>query len=318
MALVCLSGMPSAHAQSFPSRPVTIFVTAAPGGVSDVIARAIGQKLSERWGRPVIIENRGGGGHNIAGAVVAKAAPDGHTLLVAEAGLLVINPALYGKDKLTYDVEKDLLPITGLIRINQALIVNPSLPAASVRELLDLARQKPRTITYATAGVGSAPHMNVAMLENLAGVQFVPVHYRGAALALNDVIAGHANMMSISIGSALPPTQAGQVKMLGVGSRKRLRPLPDVQTLAEAAGLPSYEASTWFGLVAPAGTPRAIVTQISADVQKVATDPAFREKYLDPQMFEPISSSPEEFSEYVRTESQKWSALIRDAKLSVE
>jgi tripartite-type tricarboxylate transporter receptor subunit TctC len=187
-----------------------------------------------------------------------------------------------------------------------------------VRELLDLAKQKPGTITYATAGVGSAPHMNVAMLENLAGVQFVPVHYRGAALALNDVIAGHANMMSISIGSALPPTQAGQVKMLGVGSRKRLPLLPDVPRLAEAAGLPSYEASTWFGLVAPAGAPRAIVAQISADVQKVVTDPAFREKFLDPQIFEPITSSPEEFAEYVRTESQKWSALIRDAKLTVE
>jgi len=318
IALIWLAGMPSARAQSFPSRPVTIFVTAAPGGVSDVIARAVGQRLSELWGKPVIIENRGGGGHNIAGALVAKAAPDGHTLLVAEAGLLVINPALYGKEKLTYDVEKDLIPITGLIRINQALIVNPSLPAASVRELLDLARQNPRTITYATAGVGSAPHLNPAMLENLAGVQFVPVHYRGAALAMSDVIAGHVNMMIISISSALPPTQAGQVRMLGVGSRKRLPLLPDVPTLAEAAGLPSYDAGTWFGLVAPTGTPREIVMQINTAVQKVMADPAFREKFLDPQMFEPITSSPEEFAEYVRTESRKWSALIRDAKLSIE
>jgi tripartite-type tricarboxylate transporter receptor subunit TctC len=236
-ALVCLAGVPSARAQSFPSRPVTIFVTAAPGGVSDVVARAVGQKLSERWGKQVIIENRGGGGHNIAGAAVAKAAPDGHTLLVAEAGLLVVNPALYGKDKLTYDAETDLMPITGLIRINQALIINPSLPAASVRELLDLARQKPRTITYATAGVGSAPHLNFAMLEHLAGAQLVPVHYRGAALAMNDVIAGHVNAMIVSIGSALPPTQAGQVNMLGVGSRKRLPLFPDVPTLAEDCGL---------------------------------------------------------------------------------
>jgi tripartite-type tricarboxylate transporter receptor subunit TctC len=317
-ALVCLAGVPSARAQSFPSRPVTIFVTAAPGGVSDVVARAVGQKLSERWGKQVIIENRGGGGHNIAGAAVAKAAPDGHTLLVAEAGLLVVNPALYGKDKLTYDAEKDLMPITGLIRINQALIINPSLPAASVRELLDLARQKPRTITYATAGVGSAPHLNFAMLEHLAGVQLVPVHYRGAALAMNDVIAGHVNAMIVSISSALPPTQAGQVKMLGVGSRKRLPLLPDVPTLAEAAGFPSYDAGTWFGLLVATGTPREIVMQINAEVQKVVTDPAFREKFLDPQMFEPITSSPEEFAEFIRTESKKWSALIRDAKLSIE
>jgi tripartite-type tricarboxylate transporter receptor subunit TctC len=318
IALVCLSGATFAQAQSFPSRPVTIFVTAAPGGVSDVVARALGQKLSERWGKQVIIENRGGGGHNIAAAAVAKAAPDGHTLLVAEAGLLVINPTLYGKDKLTFDVEKDLLPITGLIRINQALIINPSLPAASARELLDLARHKPRTITYATAGVGSAPHLNLAMLENLAGVQFVPVHYRGAALAMNDVIAGHINMMIVNISSALQPTQAGQLRMLGVGSRKRLPLLPEVPTLAEATGFSSYDAGTWFGLLAAAGTPREIIVQINSEVQKVITDPAFREKFLDLQMFEPITSSPEAFAEYIRTESQKWSALIRDAKLSIE
>jgi tripartite-type tricarboxylate transporter receptor subunit TctC len=318
IALVCLTDVKSAPAQSFPSRQVTIFVTATPGGVTDVVARAIGQRLSERWGKPVVIENRGGGGRNVAGGIVAKAAPDGHTLLITEAGLLVINPALYGKDKLSYDAEKDLIPITGLIRINQALVVNPSLPAASMRELLDLAKRKPGAITYATAGVGSAPHLNVALLEHLAGVQFVPVHYRGATLAMNDVIAGHVNMMTISISLALGPTQAGHLKMLGIGGRKRLPLFPDVPTLAEATGFPAYDAGTWFGLLAPAGTPRETVMQINAEVAKVLADPAFRERFLDPQMFEPITSSPEEFAEYIRAESQKWSALIRDAKLSIE
>src|SRR4030081_2706896 len=188
--LACLSGT-AAQAQSFPSKSVTIYVTAAAGGVTEVVARSVGQRLAELWNQSVIIENRGGGAHILGAQAVTKAAPDGHTLLVAEAGTFVLNPSLYPPDKLGYDVEKDLAPITGLVRINQALIASNDLPVANVQELLALARQKPGAITYGTAAIGSAPHMNILRLESMTNVKLQAIHYRGAALALNDVMAGH-------------------------------------------------------------------------------------------------------------------------------
>src|SRR3954471_6775724 len=178
LALVCPWGAPAAVAQSYPSKTITIVVTAAAGGVSDVVARAIGQRLSEAWGQQVVIDNKGGGAHIIGGQIVAKAAPDGHTLLVAEAGTFVLNPTLYPKEKLAYDTEKDLAPITGLVRINQALIANNGLAANNVRELIDLAQKKPGEITCGTAGVGSAPHMNIIKLESMAKLKLQAIHYR--------------------------------------------------------------------------------------------------------------------------------------------
>ncbi len=183
--LACLSGT-AAQAQSFPSKSVTIYVTAAAGGVTDVVARAVGQRLAELWNQSVVIENRGGGAHILGAQAVAKAAPDGHTLLLAEAGTFVLNPSLYPRDKLGYDVEKDLAPITGVVRINQALIASNDLPVSNMRELIALASQKPGEITYGTAGVGSAPHVNIAKLEYMAHVAMQAIHYRGAAPALND------------------------------------------------------------------------------------------------------------------------------------
>ena len=315
--LTSLVGAASAQAQSYPTRTITLTVTAAAGGVTDVVARALGQRLAEAWGQQVVIENKGGAAHVVGAQSVAKATPDGYSLLVAEAGTFTINPTLYGKGKLPYDEEQDFLPITGIVRINQALIGHPSLPATNVRELIALTKKKPGELTYGTAGIGSAPHMNMVLFESMAGVKLQPVHYRGAAPALTDVMAGHVNLMSVSVSLALPPSRAGQVKIFGIGSSKRLPAAAEIPTVAEA-GLPGYEASTWFGLFAPAGTPREIVEKINVEVATILADPQFREKFLAPQMFEPMASTPEAFADYIGAQRRKWAELIRAQKLSIE
>jgi tripartite-type tricarboxylate transporter receptor subunit TctC len=315
--LLSLAGATAAQAQSYPTRTITLTVTAAAGGVTDVVARALGQRLAQAWGQQVVIENKGGAAHVLGAQSVAKAAPDGYSLLIAEAGTFTINPTLYGNGKLPYDEEKDFIPITGIVRINQALLGHPSLPANDVRELIELARKTPGELTYATAGIGSAPHMNMVLFESMAGVKLVPVHYRGAAPALTDVIAGHVNLMSVSVSLALPPFRTGQIKIFGVGSGKRMPLAPDIPTVAEN-GLPGYEATTWFGLFATAGTPQPIVTKINAEVAEILADPQFREKFLAPQMFEPMASSPEEFADYIKAQTRKWAKVIREQKLSIE
>jgi tripartite-type tricarboxylate transporter receptor subunit TctC len=315
--LAVAAGASSAQAQSYPSRPITLTVTAAAGGVTDVVARALGQRLSEAWGQQVVIENKGGAAHVVGAQSVAKATPDGYSLLVAEAGTFTINPTLYGKGKLPYDEDKDFAPITGLVRINQALLGHPSLPANNASELIALAKQKPGELTYGTAGIGSAPHMNMVLFESMAGVKLVPVHYRGAAPALTDVIAGHVNLMSVSVSLALPPFRSGQIKIFGIGSSKRLAPAADIPTVAEN-GLPGYEAVTWFGLFATAGTPREVVMKINTETQKILADPDFREKFLAPQMFEPMGSTPEQFADYIKAQTQKWAKVIHEQKLSID
>jgi tripartite-type tricarboxylate transporter receptor subunit TctC len=317
LLLAALAGATAAQAQSYPARTITLTVTAAAGGVTDVVARALGQRLAEAWGQQVVIENKGGAAHVVGAQSVAKAAPDGYSLLVAEAGTFVINPTLYGKGKLPYDEERDFIPITAIVRINQALLAHPSLPANNVREVIELAKKKPGELTYGTAGVGSAPHMNMVLFESMAGVKLQPVHYRGAAPALTDVMAGHVNLMSVSVSLALPPFRAGQIKIFGIGSSKRLAPAADIPTVAES-GLPGYEASTWFGLFATAGTPRDIVDKINAEVVKLLADPQFREKFLAPQMFEPMPSSPEAFADYIKAQTNKWAKVIGEQKLSID
>jgi len=315
--LACLAGSTAAQAQSYPTRTITLTVTAAAGGVTDVVARALGQRLSESWGQQVVIENKGGAAHVLGAQAVAKATPDGYSLLVAEAGTFTINPTLYGKGKLPYDEEKDFAPITGIVRINQALLGQATLPANNVSELIALAKQKPGVLTFGTAGVGSAPHMNMILFESMSGVKLQPIHYRGAAPALTDVMAGHVDLMSVSVSLALPPHRAGKIKIFGIGSDKRLAPAADIPTVAEN-GLPGYEAVTWFGLFATAGTPREVVMKLNAEVAKILADPDFREKFLAPQMFEPMASSPEEFAGFIKAQTQKWSKVIHEQKLSID
>jgi tripartite-type tricarboxylate transporter receptor subunit TctC len=316
-ALACVSVATTAQAQTYPSRTVTFVVTAAAGGVTDVLARAVGARLSEKWGQQVVIENKGGGAHVIGAQQVAKADPDGHTVMFAEAGTFVINPNLYPKDKLPFDMEKDFIPITGLIRIHHSVMVSQKLGVNSVAELIERAGAKPGEITYGTAGIGSGPHVNVARFENAANIKLNPIHYRGANPAINDIVGGHTDMMMVSVSLALPIHRDGKIKMLSIGSSKRLPQLPEFPTTAESAKLPDYVAGTWFGMAVTGGTPRAIVDKINADVRAILAEPAFKERFLDKQFAETMDSSPEEFRAYLRNETQNWAKVIREQKLAI-
>jgi tripartite-type tricarboxylate transporter receptor subunit TctC len=316
-ALACLPLATTAEAQTYPSRNVTFVVTAAAGGVTDVLARAVGARLAEKWGHQVVIENKGGGAHVIGAQQVAKADPDGHTVMFAEAGTFVINPNLYPKDKLPFDMDKDFIPITGLIRIHHSVMVSQKLGVNSVAELIERARAKPGEITYGTAGIGSGPHVNVARFENAANVKLNPIHYRGANPAINDIVGGHTDMMMVSVGLALPIHRDGKIKMLSIGSSKRLPQLPEFPTTAESGKLPNYVAGTWFGMAVTGGTPRAIVDKINADVRAILAEPAFKERFLDKQLAETMDSSPDEFRAYLRNETQNWAKVIREQKLAI-
>ena len=307
-------GAAAGQAQNYPSKPITIIVPAAPGGVTDMLARRLGPKLTEAWGQQVIVDNKPGANNQIAAEYVAKAAPDGHTILLGPEVTFVVNPFLYSK--LPYDPVKDFAPIVGLIRINHALIVNPSLPAQSVKDLLELARKKPGELYYGTFGVGSSGHLNMEMLQTLAGVKFTPVHYRGATPALTDVMAGHISMMFISVGSAIQPSQSGQVRMLGIGGARRMAGLPDVPAVAET--VPGVEAVSWFGLFAPGRTPPAVIAKMNAEVRRIFEDRDFREKFLAPQFFEPIAGSPEELAAYIKSDTDKWRHILRAANIKLD
>jgi tripartite-type tricarboxylate transporter receptor subunit TctC len=317
VSLGLLLAASSAQAETYPSRTINMVVTAAAGGVTDVVARALGQHLTEAWGQQVVIENRGGAAHTQAMSVVARSQPDGYTLMVGEAGGFVINPMIYPKGKLDYDVTTDFIPVTGLVRINQALLANKDLPVTNAKELIALAKSKPGQLTFGTAGIGSAPHMNMALFESMAGVKLQAVHYRGAAPALNDVIGGHINLMSVSVSLALAPYRDGRLKILGIGSKKRLPQVPEIPTVGET-GLPGYEATTWFGLFAPKGTPPEIVTKLNAETAKMFNDPAFQEKFLKPQMFQPLVTSPKEFDTFIKAEIAKWSKVVHEADIKVD
>jgi tripartite-type tricarboxylate transporter receptor subunit TctC len=317
VALACMGTPALTQTQSYPNRPITVIVTATPGGVTDVVARALGQQITKDWGQPVIIVNRGGAGHILGEEAIAKAEPDGYTLMVAESGSVVINPLIYPKGKLPFDTAKDFVPISGLVRINQALLANRTLPVSNAAELIALAKKEPGKLTFGTAGIGSAPHMNIELFENMAGVKFTPVHYRGATPALNDVRSGTINLMSVSVSLALPPYRAGELKILGIGSVKRLPQVPDIPTVAES-GLPGYQAVAWFGLFGPAAMPHDIVAKLNAEVQRLFNDPGFRTRFLEPQMFESMAGPPDEFAAFIKTEQAKWSKIVREGNIKLE
>ena len=312
--LACLLAGTPAQAQSYPNRPITIVVPAAPGGVSDVMARLVAQRLQTAWGQQVIVENRGGANHAIGAAMVGKAAPDGHTMMVAAETVFVINPTLHS-GKLPYDIS-DFAPVTGLVRINQGLLAHPSLPANNIAELIALARQKPGEITYGSSGLGAAGHVNVALLESMSGIKLSPIHYRGATPALNDVLAGHIMLTSVSLSASVPPYRAGKAKMLAVGSAKRLPDLPEVPATAET--VPGYEAVTWFGLFTTNGTPREIIGRINAEVRGLFADQVFIDRTIAPNMFESMVSTPEQFAEFIKADSAKWSKVLREANIKVD
>lgn len=315
--LACLLASPAAAlAQPYPDRNVTIVVTSAAGALTDVLTRAIAQRLSEMWRQAVIVENRGGAGGTIAAELVMRAAHDGYTLLSSETGFYTTQPYLYSEGKLPYDPQKDFVPVAGYGTIPAALLENPSVPANSVSDLIALAKKKPGTITYGTAGVGTAPHIAGLELESLAGIKMTAVHYRGAAPALTDLMAGNINAVIMGPSVALTSVRAGQLKMLAFGSDKRLPQFSDVPTIAET--VPGYEASVTFGLFAASGTPAAVVEKINADVQRIVGDPEFQKTFLDRFAVQPVPGSLDGFAEFLRKDSAKWREVITAANVKIE
>ena len=299
-------------AQTYPSKTITIIVPAAPGGVTDQLGRALAKHFAEAWGQQAVVENKPGANNQIAAEYVAKQPADGYTLFIGPEVTFVVNPSLYSK--LNYDPVKDFTPITGLVTINHALILNPAVPAKNVKELIALAKQKPGELNYGTFGVGSSGHLNMELFQTLAGVKMQAVHYKGATPALTDVIAGHIQLMFISVGSALPQWKSGKVNFIAVGAGKRMALLPDMPTIAES-GVPGFEAVSWFGLFGPAGMPADVVGKINAEVAKLFASPDFRKNFLERQYFESIAGTPAQLSDYIKKEEPKWRKVIQDAKV---
>lgn len=305
----------SAAAQPSPDRPVRVVVPFSAGGITDILARALGQRLSETLGQQFIVENKPAGASQVGVDYVAKSPADGYTLLVTADATFVTNPHIYGK--LPYDALNDFIPITGLGISPQALVVNPSVPVTTFADLIALGKQKPGELNYGTFGIGTSGHLNIILIESMTGAKFTPVHYRGAAPAITDLLGGHIQMMIVSIGLVAPSWQAGKLKVLGLGSITRLAQFPDVPTLAES-GLPGYEAGSWYGLAAPKGTPQEIVDKLSAQTQKIFSDPSFREKFLAPSFIYSIASAPGPFMQRIQADSAKWGKVIRDAHVHVD
>jgi tripartite-type tricarboxylate transporter receptor subunit TctC len=311
LVFACMPYGQAALAQSYPSKPITIVVPYPAGGATDVLARAVAQRLSTVWDRAIVIENKGGASTQIGAAHVAKAPPDGYTLLATDATTFT-NSYLY--DSLSYNPQ-DFVPVAGLGVIHQALVVHPTFPAHNLTDLIALAKKEPDTLTYATLGVGSSSHLSMEMLESKTGMKLRPVHYKGGAPALTDVIGGHVPMVFLSMTLVAQPSKAGQLRPLGIGSTRRLSQFPELPTIAETVA--DYEAAVWFGLFAPRGTPREIVAILNARVQDVVGDRQFRSTFLDPNFYEPLSGSPENFGKFARSDAEKWGAVMRDAKLEL-
>jgi tripartite-type tricarboxylate transporter receptor subunit TctC len=316
LVLACLVASPAAMAQTYPDRNVTVVVTSSAGALTDVLTRAVALQLSEKWKRGVIVENKGGAGYAIAAQAVMRAEHDGYTLLASETGFYTTQPHLYAPGKLSYDAEKDFIPVAGYGTIPAALLVNPSVPVNSVSDVIALAKKKPGALTFGTAGVGTALHIAALELENLAGVKVTSVHYRGAAPALTDLIAGHIDAVIMGPSVALSTVKDGKLKMLGFASDKRVPQFPDVPTIAET--VPGYEASVSFGLFAPAGTPADIIKKVNADVEQIVNDPDFQKKYLERFAVQPIPRSLDAFADYLRKDSAKWGEVIKKSGVTIE
>ena len=308
------AGMAAANAQSFPSRTITIVSPAPAGGVTDTIGRALAQRFSAKWGQQAVVENKPGANNQIAAEYIVNQPPDGHALFIAPDSTFVANPSLY--PKLPYDPYKSFTPISGLMIINHGLIAHPSFAPNNVKELIDLAKSKPGGVDYGTYGIGSSGHLNMLLLENMSGIKMQAVHYKGAAPATNDVIAGHIPTMFVSASAGAPLAKEGKLKYLAVGGSKRLPQLPDIPTVAET--VPGYVGVSWFGLFGPAGMSADTVSKINAEVRAMFADPEFQKSFMDRFMFQSIAGTPEELMDFIRKEEPKWRKVITDAKLKVE
>lgn len=296
-----------AVAQTHPTRPVRLVVGFPPGGIVDITARTIGQSLAERLGRPVVIDNRPGAGGNIAADLVAKAAPDGHTLLISAVSSLAISAHVY--EKLQYDVLKDLAPVGTVSAVPNVLVVHPSVPAKTVKELIALAKSKPGALKFGSAGVGTTVHFAGELFKMLAGVDMLHVPYKGAAPAMVDLLGGRVDLMFDFLSPALPRIQANQLRALGVTSATRSPLLPEVPTIAEA-GVPGYEVLGSLGIFAPARTPQEIIGKLNAELGKVVQLPEVKE-LLAQQGGTPVIQTPQQLGATLKSEVAKWAKVVK-------
>ncbi|WP_157266951.1 Bug family tripartite tricarboxylate transporter substrate binding protein [Azohydromonas aeria] len=303
-----------ARSQGFPSRPLTLVVPFAAGGTTDILGRLMGKQLSTRLGVAAVVENKAGAGGNIGAAQVAKAPADGHTLLVGTVGTHAINQALY--KKLPYDPIKDFAPIALIATLPNVLVVHPSLPVRSVKDLVARAKAEPGKLTYASAGNGTSIHLSGAMFGQLAGVQLQHVPYRGSAPAVADLIGGQTAMMFDNLPSALPHIRSGALRAIAVTSARRSPALPDVLTVAES-GVPGFDASSWFGLWAPAATPAAVLARLVAESRASLVD-AEAQRVMAEQGAEPGHMGPEQFAAFIRQEADKWAQVVRRANVTLD
>jgi len=304
-ATLTLSG--AAFAQAYPSKPVTMIVPFPAGGTTDIVARLTAQKLSEAWGQPVVVDNRAGAGGNIGSAMVAKAAPDGYTILMGTVGTHAINASLY--EKMPYDVVKDFAPITNVAAVPNMLVINPALPVNSVKELIEYGKKNPGKLNMASSGNGTSIHLAGELFKVMTGVQMEHIPYKGSAPALTDMMGGQVQVMFDNMPSAINHVKAGKLKALAVTTATRSSAMPDLPTVAEA-GVPGFEAASWFGLLAPAGTPKEIVAKIQADVVKAMKTTDLTEKMAQ-QGAVAVGNTPDEFSAYIKVELAKWEKVVK-------
>jgi tripartite-type tricarboxylate transporter receptor subunit TctC len=314
LTFLALAIAPLAHAQDdYPNRTVRIIVPFAPGGSTDVVARILADKLGTELKQSFVVENRSGAGGNIGADAVAKASPDGYTLLMGTTGVLAINKYLY--KEMSFDPERDLVPVSYTSLITNILVVNPQVPAKTVGELVALARAKPGSLTFASSGAGSSTHLSAELFKSMAGVDILHVPYKGSSQAITDLMGGQVTMLFDNAPSSIPFVEQGKLRALAVTSTKRLPNLPDVPTLDEA-GVKGYESLSWSGIMAPAGTPKRVIDKLNAAIEKILRDPDVKQRFASLGV-EPVGGPPEAFSRHIRAESEKWARVVKTANITL-
>jgi tripartite-type tricarboxylate transporter receptor subunit TctC len=304
----------SAQAQAYPTKPVRLVVPYAPGGATDIIARAAAIELGKTLGQPVIVENRAGAGGNVGSEMVAKSAPDGYTMLMSASSLHGITPFLY--TKLNYDPNKDLVPVIVFASFANVLVLHPGVKANSVQELVALAKSQPGKMTCASSGSGSTIHMSCEMFKQMLGLDIIHVPYKGSGPAVSDLMGGQVNMMFDNIPSAISHIRSGKLRALATTGPKRAATLPDLPTVAEA-GVPGYESTAWFGLAMPAGTPKAIIDRMNAEGQKAAKAPDFIKRMTD-LGYEIVGGTPEQMAAMIQDEIKRWGPIVKASGAKVD
>jgi tripartite-type tricarboxylate transporter receptor subunit TctC len=314
VATTLVTSVSGAYAADYPNKPIRLVVPFAAGGTTDFLARAIAQDLGTSMGTTVVVDNRPGAGGNIGSDLVARSEPDGYTLLLGTVGTHAINASLY--KKMPYDTVKDFAPISLVASVPNILVVHPSVPAKSVKELIALAKAKPGTLAFASSGNGSSIHLSGELFKSMAEVDMFHVPYKGSGPALTDLVGGQVQLMFDNMPSSFPHVKAGRLRALAVTSAKRSPAAPDVPTIAES-GVPGYEAVAWFGILAPAGTPPEIVKKLNTEIAKTLKSPEVT-KRLASQGAEPVSNTPEQFAAYIKSEMAKWAKVVKASGAQVD